>query len=192
MAQTASGPAGSSRLESAVPVSADWADIEDAQILALDPWTHGLVPTGGYVVSHGGTLVPAGDDVRVQLLGPALTPMKGTSSHALQEWEGVVVEVGEDEFVARLVDVTSGPNDSGPDWLEDEEAVVPFSVIDEDDRKRLSEGSVFRWVISHQYTPSGSLSRISKIVFRDLPAIMSWDITRGEEWADRMSETTPD
>ncbi len=81
--------------------------------------------------------------------------------HALQEWEGYVVEVKRDELVARLVDLTAGSTH------EEEEAIIPLAEIAEPDTVRV--GSIFRWVIGYERSPSGTKKRVSQIVFRDLP-----------------------
>ena len=99
--------------------------------------------------------------------------------HALQEWEGYVVKVGDAEFVARLVDVSAGSK------YEDEEATFPLSDINEADVARLREGSVFRWVIGYQRSRAGTRMRVSEVVFRDLPAMTATDQKDGDAWADK-------
>ena len=47
--------------------------------------------------------------------------------HALQEWEGYVVDVGAADFVARLVDLTAGSSH------EEEEAVIPLTELSDTD-----------------------------------------------------------
>ena len=112
---------------------------------------------------------------------------------ALQEWEGRVVAVREEEIVALLFDVTAAEASSESERdIEDEEAVIPLSEIDEADLKHLREGSIFRWVIGYGYTRSGRRRRISDIVFRDLPAITVHDRALGEAWAKRMSQSSLD
>ena len=137
------------------------------------------------------TLTSVDDDLHIQLIGPALTPVQAESMTALQEWEGRVIAVDDDEFVALLIDVTAAEPSSESEWdVEDEEAVIPLSEIDEADLKHLREGSIFRWVIGYGYTRSGRRRRISDIVFRDLPAITVHDRALGEAWAERMSQSS--
>ena len=100
-----------------------------------------------------------------------------TTLHALQEWEGYVVEVRNIDFVARLVDLTAVSTHEG------EEAVIPLAEISEEDAAKMSPGSIFRWVIGYERSPSGTKKRVSQIVFRDLPAITKTDIREGESWA---------
>ena len=99
----------------------------------------------------------------------------------LQEWEGYVVEIGDDEFVARLVDLTAGHSP------ETEEATIPLDEVSEDDASRMTEGSIFRWVIGYERSPEGTRKRASQIVFRDLPGMTEGDIAEGRVWAKRMA-----
>ena len=112
---------------------------------------------------------------------------------ALQEWEGRVVAVYDDEFVALLVDVTAAEASSQSEGdIEDEEAVIPISEVDEHDLKHLREGGIFRWVIGYGYLPGGRRRRISDIVFRDLPAVTVHDRALGEAWAERILQSSQD
>lgn len=107
---------------------------------------------------------------------PAYRP-PGPTLHALQEWEGYVVEKGETEFAARLVDLTAG------DSYEKDEAVVPLAEISHYDAARMRVGSIFRWVIGYERSTAGTKKRVSQIVFRDLPAVTETDLRDGEAWA---------
>ncbi len=97
--------------------------------------------------------------------------------HALQEWEGYVLEIHGDEFVARLVDLTAGSSH------EEEEATIPLAAISAADATMLREGGIFRWVIGYQLDPSGTKKRVSQIVFRDLPRLTERDMQQRREWA---------
>lgn len=97
--------------------------------------------------------------------------------HALQEWEGYVVEIGEEEFVARLIDITAGAS------YEEEEARIPISVLSDDEVAKMREGSIFRWVVGYERSVAGTKKRVSRIVFRDLPAMTESDCKAGEAWA---------
>ena len=105
---------------------------------------------------------------------------------ALQEWEGYVLEKGEDEFTARLLDLTAGS------LQEEEEATIPLEEIAEDDFKRLIPGSIFRWVIGYERSPGGTKRRVSQIVFRDLPVVSESDMTEGMEWARKVAQLWSD
>ena len=100
--------------------------------------------------------------------------------HALQEWEGYVVEVERDELVARLVDLTAGSTH------EEEEAVIPLAEISDRDLATVRVGSIFRWVIGYERSPSGTKKRVSQIVFRDLPRMAERDFREARSWAHEM------
>lgn len=103
--------------------------------------------------------------------------MPATTLHALQEWEGHVVETGDEEFTARLTDVTAGASHEG------EEAIIPLAEISDGDAARMRVGSIFRWVIGYERSAAGTKKRVSHIVFRDLPAVTEADLRAGKEWA---------
>ena len=111
-------------------------------------------------------------------LPPPLPRRAPTASfHALQEWEGYVVEVRAKDLVARLTDLTAGAP------YEQEEAIIPLAELSEHDAARMAAGSVFRWVIGYERSPAGTKKRVSQIVLRDLPAMTEADLRDGEEWA---------
>lgn len=106
-------------------------------------------------------------------------PAPSTTLHPLQEWEGYVVNIGDTAFTARLVDLTAGGSH------EDEEAIVPLTEISRYDRAKMRKGSYFRWVIGYEST-AGTRTRVSQIVFRDLPATTAADLRVGRDWAHKM------
>lgn len=79
----------------------------------------------------------------------------------LQKWEGAILQVLEDSFLARLVDLTSG----GPD----EEAEFPLEEISEADRSLVEPGAIFYWSIGYIDSIRGQRTRASVIRFRRLP-----------------------
>lgn len=107
---------------------------------------------------------------------PSPEPPRATL-HALQEWEGYVVEVRSGEFLARLVDLTAGSTH------EEEEAFIPRAEISERDAAAVGVGSIFRWVIGYELSPAGTKKRVSQIVFRDLPRMMERDFRESRSWA---------
>ena len=190
------GPEGPAEGGIVVSTSADFdvLDIVEAEEISdLYSGARGLVSTWIGTASPDTTLTPVEDDVHTHLMGPSLRTEQAESMTALQEWEGRVVAVHEDEIVALLVDVTAASLSPETDWgIEDEEAVIPLSEIDDHDLKYLREGSIFRWVIGYGYTRSGRRRRISDIVFRDLPAITVHDRALGESWAERILQSSRD
>ena len=108
------------------------------------------------------------------------------SFHLLQEWEGHVTEIGEDDFTVQLLDLTAGSSH------EEEEAVIPLSEISEDDLKSLRLGSIFRWVIGYERSAGGTKQRVSRIVFRELPVVTKQDIAEAEERARKTAQLWAD
>ena len=126
---------------------------------------------------------------------PPSDPMPQTrwvSMHPLQEWEGFVVEAGDEEFTARLWDLTNGSSSSQAGQIEEEEAVISLSEISEDDVRQLHPGSIFRWVIGFERTASGTKRRVSQIVFRDVPAMTDQDRSQGAAWATEVMQSILD
>ena len=141
--------------------------------------------SGQYLLS---TAIQPGSQLVIHL--PSLDPMPqvphSVTMLALQEWEGYVVEKGENEFSARLSDITAASLAKRTDWDDMEEAVIPLTEISEDDLWRLRPGSVFRWIIGYEWSVSGTKRRVSQIVFRNLPAMTEQDRTEGSEWARKV------
>ena len=99
--------------------------------------------------------------------------------HALQEWEGYVIEIDDEKFTARLTDVTGGVTHAGV------ETEIPLDQISEGDAAKMKVGSIFHWVIGYERT-GGSKKRVSNIVFRDLPSISKSDLRDGQKWAHKI------
>ena len=95
----------------------------------------------------------------------------------LQEWEGYVVEIRGDEFVAGLVDLTAGSSH------EEEEAIIPLTELADDEAAALRPGAVFRWVIGYERDTGELGRRVSQIVFRDPPSLTERDLQQAREWA---------
>ena len=112
--------------------------------------------------------------------GPAQVVGTYSHLHALQEWEGYVVEIGATEFVARLIGITAGAS------IEEEDAIIPLVEVSPHDTATLREGTIFRWVIGFQRSPYGAKKRVSRIVFRDLPVTTKGDLAAGAAWAEHV------
>ena len=169
--------------------------ISDAMLEVSDSLLGVREPASTWIhsVSPNATLTPVNDGLHDLFLESAGAASRVESMTALQEWEGRVVAVFDDEFVALLVDVTAAEASSQPEAdIEDEEAVIPISEVDEHDLKHLREGGIFRWVIGYGYLPGGRRRRISDIVFRDLPAVTVHDRALGEAWAERILQSSQD
>ena len=134
------------------------------------------LPTSTGIDSDVGRIIDLSDLARISRNMPQV------SFHLLQEWEGYVIEIGEDEFTVRLLDLTAGS------LHEEEEAIIPFSEISEDDLKRLRLGRVFRWVIGYERSASGTKRRVSEVVFRELPVVTKQDLAEAEERARKTAQ----
>lgn len=110
----------------------------------------------------------------------ALAAKRGTFL-VLQEWEGHVVSIEHDAFVAHLIDLTAEK------LHESEEATVPIDELSDRDAANLTVGGIFRWVIGYERSPEGTRKRVSQIVFRDLPRMTEGDFQSGREWANRIA-----
>ena len=107
-------------------------------------------------------------------------PAPTVTLHALQEWEGHVVEINKTEFTARLLDLTTNAS------FEEEEADIPFDEISDNEVHKIRIGSIFRWVIGYERSTAGTKKRVSQIVFRDLPAMTKSDLQGGAAWAHKI------
>jgi hypothetical protein len=99
---------------------------------------------------------------------------------SLQAWEGVVLEVMSDSFMARLVDLTNRGAD--------EEAELPMNEISDDDKTLVRPGAIFYWDIGYHTNYSGQRMRSSLIRFRRLPAWTQREIEAAKREADRIGK----
>ena len=99
---------------------------------------------------------------------------------AVQEWEGHVVEVGDETFTARLMDVTAGAE------TDREEADFLISDVDPSDHDLLLPGAVFRWSIGYLRMGTTKI-RGSQIVFRRLPKWQTIDVKQGRKRAQELA-----
>lgn len=97
----------------------------------------------------------------------------------VQRWEGFVLEVKENSFIARLIDLT----EEGPE----EEAEFPLEEIYKDDRKLITPGAVFYWNIGYLDSSSGR-TRASIVRFRRLPAWTVGEIKEAKREAQRIKK----
>ena len=103
----------------------------------------------------------------------------------LQQFEGTVIALGDDEFTARLVDRTNPEN--APE-------VGEFSTDDvsEGDRELLALGAVFYFSLGYRIAPWGQRDRVATIKFRRLPAWSKREIeaasAQAETWAEMFDD----
>jgi len=157
-------------------------------------------PPGGLVADSGRRLQRVRETTRDAAAGESTTSPAGIADFsalypqtvvvarearatfsALQEWEGCVLQVNPGSFTASLVDLTAGAT------REEEEADFPLDDLLDSDRAAIRPGAVFRWAIGYRRAPGGSKERVSRIVFRRLPAWTERELVRNRqdaaEWA---------
>jgi hypothetical protein len=99
----------------------------------------------------------------------------------LQSWEGVVLEVYESSFLARLVDIQADHPDEEIEIAQDE--LSPFDLA------LLESGAIFYWTIGYrQQLPAGARERVSLIRFRRLPAWSDAELIAAREHAETLAE----
>jgi len=96
----------------------------------------------------------------------------------LEKREGIVLEIGEGEFEARLIDILA----------DEPEVTATFSFQDlsEDGRRLLKPGAVFYWNVGYSVSPSGQRSRVADLVFRRLPSRRVADVAAARRRADEV------
>lgn len=102
----------------------------------------------------------AEDQVFKPVYDTVLPPPRNYRFVSLQKWEGVVTEIEDDSFTARLTDLTQGGSDE----------IIEFSFDDvpSDDRSLIQEDAIFYWNIGFE-TMRGQDRKVSLIKFRRLP-----------------------
>lgn len=119
---------------------------------------------------------------------PMVKPRTGMPVYVPEvQWEGQVLEVYEDSFLARLVDM-SGKNP-------DEEAEITFDAVQDDDRTLLRPGAIFYWQIGYRQE-GGTRCSVSMLLFRRMPRWTKFELeairTEGNELFERFNCRTPE
>jgi len=99
---------------------------------------------------------------------------------SLQKWQGIVVEVKKDAFIAKLIDLT----ERGVE----EEAEFSIEEVSDDDKELVMPGSVFYWNIGHQISYQGQQTRASMIRFRRLPVWRKEEIDAAKSRAQKLRD----
>ena len=115
---------------------------------------------------------------------PPDTPIDGSTSPSTvlstsQFWEGLVVSVTGQEFVATVRDRTDPQNP-------DEEIVMDLDEVSEIDQHLVRPGATFYWIIGKSRTPSGQQLNISTVQFRRSPHVSRAAAARATRWAERI------
>jgi len=139
--------------------------------------------TAGDVSGRGTSVFYEGDDLTARLkmpserLAPDPAPVYFIST---QEWDGYVVRVSDDKFEAVIYPV-------GQDAEYRQDVVtVPFEIVDDDVRRSVCEGSIFRMATGRQrrkrqvmhgvkiyFRPAGTLSNAHPSKAPDLEALFA-------------------
>ena len=98
----------------------------------------------------------------------------------LQSWEGVVLQVNDDTFSVRLVDLSGD--------RAEEEMELEKQELSDFDLELLEPGAFFYWTVGYRVRlPRGARERVSQIRFRRLPAWSRSEIAAAEERATRLA-----
>lgn len=97
----------------------------------------------------------------IPVLWRSAKPARESYFISLQKWQGVILDVFEETFLARLSDL----DQQDPD----EEAEILLDELSDDDLPLVSPGAVFYWHIGYHVDRSGQRKRASIIRFRRLP-----------------------
>lgn len=116
------------------------------------------------------------------LFPPRVSDVPTATLHPTQKWEGRVIEIRDDEFDARLLDLTAG-ND-----VDREVATIPLREVGAEDRALMHVDSIFHWVIGYERTVGGARRCVSRIVFLDPPRLTKRDCEKGRKWAEWLRE----
>ena len=107
-------------------------------------------------------------------------PEPSHTVQVLQQWEGEVLRVTSDSFVARLHDIsTANP---------DEQATFSNDEISIDDREFLAPGGVFFWSIGYRDSMAGRRQRFSQLSFRRLGPVTKAEVDEAREYAARLKK----
>lgn len=98
---------------------------------------------------------------------------------AEQEWEGVVIDVDDNSFNARLIDVSVPCDD-------EEIASFPINTIKAEQINQLQPGAIFRWSIGYKRDSSGTKEKESIIVFRRLPMWTKKEIEESDAHVEKL------
>lgn len=101
----------------------------------------------------------------------------------IAEWQGRVVSIHEDYFVAEV----NGLTGEGVEGVV-EEAIIPSEDVQEQDASQFRVGAFFRLCINYQTLPNRRKVRTTTIIFRRLPAYSASELRAADERAKQLFE----
>jgi len=107
------------------------------------------------------------------------TPM-GERAISLQKWRGIVEEVKNNFFTAKLINLTDRGYD---EWCE-----ISFDKIAEEDIEFIKPGAFFYWSIGYNHSAKGQRKRFSDIRFKRVPVWSKKEIMDARKQAKETSD----
>lgn len=124
----------------------------------------GIIQDTVDIMPSGDSFLSEPESISVQKEDPVLKVVsknqEGTSL-TFQKWRGVVKDIQDDTFIAKLTDLLRN--------IPDEEAEFFCADVQYDDRELLYSGAVFYWCIGYTISPSSQVRRTSFLRFQRLP-----------------------
>ena len=110
---------------------------------------------------------PPDDTKELQIIQfPQFRPIEGRPTEslaALQEWEGLVIEVRDGVMIAELADIAN------THVGREESAEIPIAEVPQEDRHRVVPGALFRWVIGYTRKSNGKTQSFIANLFSTTP-----------------------
>lgn len=95
-----------------------------------------------------------------------------TNFLTLQAWEGVITDVNDSSFSAKVVDLTAN--------APDEEADIDLADVSKDERSLVKAGAVFLLHVGYATSEGGQRSRTATLRFRRLPVWTETELSRAQ------------
>jgi hypothetical protein len=118
---------------------------------------HGDPSASDRPLAHAVRVTTASNAIR-----PELRVLERGFFKLLQSWQGTVIEVTSNEFIAEIRDKTNKTNPV-------EEVTLSIDEVSPTERDQIVPGAVFYWSIGYKDAPGEPRLRVSQIRFRRLP-----------------------
>ena len=105
---------------------------------------------------------------------------------SLEKWEGYVLELTDDTFVARLRNLRKG---TPKGKYHEEEAEFLREDVSAPDHALLQEGAIFYWSVGYRIEPSGQRHRESVVTFRRMPVWSERDLRRAQTKGEQLGKS---